>query len=632
MKDDVERSDPIAAKDINLVSAFVTKVEYDQDIFDNTVVRCGNIARDYSQRNTLMRKMQDIYLMKWREEGKVKTAIKGAKLTLHPGPRNEIQGYVRLLASTEPEFSIPKGLLQPDAVKSSELLERAARHTWKAAGGVRTDPVHLDILRSAAIFGEIQVALIDTQAYYEQMALPQMERSVAEIKRAERIMNTTPYLFEPINPLYGYPVWDQFGLREYFSEKEMTKGEVVAAYGKPAELYFGNGYNATDKVTLRDYWDLRWHIVFVSSDKVKGGGGGAPLMFYEHDLEEIPIICTLVEGSRLFSKTEEQRNPFLFTYYKSGLWNRANLMLTVMFSNAFYLGAHPQNIFKQGQPDQMFSIDTSTPGNTMVLPPGSDWRPVGDMGVIDQSLMDLFEITRQLEEESTMYKQALGQPLSGDAPFSMVALLSAQGRLPLALAKKKGEWGIGECIRLAFSLMKRNGRSFKYSDGLDEPIELTPDDIPENLRIEAMLDVAHPRDMKDDTATAVALADKGLASNEWIRENVLKIGQPQEMRYQIMAEMAFSTEYRIYVEDMIRQAKIREQMERQIADQAMNPQQTPVEGGGGAPAPQQEPPPQPGAIEAGMNPNVERAQPGAMEPAPPKGMPTQQVIAEEGAE
>ena len=637
MTDETERTDPIAAKDINLVSAMTTEVEYDEALFANVIVRCSNIATDYGKRNTLMKRMEDIFLMRWREEGAIKSKIKGTKITLHPGPRNEIQGYVRLLASTDPEFSIPKGLLQPEAVKSSELLERAAQHTWKAAGGIRTDPVHLDLLRSAAIFGEIQVTLTDTKAYYDMMAEPKMKRSAAEIKRAERIMNTTPYLFEPINPMYGYPVWDQFGLREYFSEKEMTKGEVVAIYGRPAELYFGDQYDATERVTLRDYWDLRWHIVYVSSDKVRGGGSGTPLMFYEHGLEEIPIVCTLVEGSRLFSKTEDQRNPCLYTYYKSGLWNRANLSLTVMFSNLFFLGAHPQFIFTQGQPDQMFDVNTDTPGNTMILPPGSTWRPVGDMGVIDKSMMDLYELTRQLEEESTMYKQALGQPLGGDAPFSMVALLSAQGRLPLALAKKKGEWAIAECVRLAFSLMKRQNRTFKYSDGLDDPIELTPEDIPENLRIECTLDVAHPRDMKDDTATAVALADKGLASAEWIRENVLRIGQPQEMRYQIMAEMAFSTEYRIYVEDMIRQAKIKEQMERQIAEQMSNPQQPPPpEGGGGGGQGQtqvQVPPPQPGgAIEATMDPSVQRAQPGALEPAPPKGLPTQQVIAEEGAE
>jgi hypothetical protein len=625
MADELVVQEPLLITDINLVEA-PNGVQYDENVFQSAVVRASAIATDYTQKMNLLKEMEDIWLMKWQEKGSVAAKMgKHSKMTIHPGPRNEISGYVRLLASTQPEFSIPKGLLQPNAVQSSEMIERAAKHIWQAAGNIRNDPVHLDLLRSAAIFGEVHIMLIDTKEHHRMMS--EANRSPAEVARAKRVMDLVPYLYDVVSPRFGYPMWDQFGLREYFSEREMTKAEVVARFGEKARIYFGDGYNPTDPVTLRDWWDLRWHIVWVLEGKAKGGGSGMPLLFAEHKLPELPIVCTMVEGSRLFPAPRDQSNPFLYTYNQSGLWKRANLALSVMYTNLFILGANPQSIFKQGAPGQKVEIKPEVPGGMMVLPPNSDWRPVGDMGVIDPSLVDMFRLAVELEEESTLYKQAMGAPLGKNAAYSMVALLSAQGRLPLSLAKQKGEWAIAECIRLGLSLMKHNSRDFEFADGLDQPITLKADQIPANLQIECKLEVAAPRDMREDTATAVALADKNLASNEWIQENVLRIGQPMEMRYQIMAENAYDTHYAMYVKDLIQQAKMKEEMQKQMyARMSQQMAGMPVDPSTSG-MPEEEGMPMqsrtrggrstsqiPRSIENTMRPEVQRAQPGAIEP------------------
>ena len=527
--------------------------DFDLTILEDVQKDTTQLVADHSGRDKVAKEMEDLYLLNWKEAAAVRRKIKGRKITLHPGPRNAIMGYVRLLAATDPNFTIPRNVLDMDQVEHADMLEKACLHIWKASGMIRTDPTHYDVLRSAAIYGEIQASLIDTADYLEKM---RQNGTPAEIARAERITDLTPFTFDVTNPRKGYPVWDTFGLTQYYSKRKKRNQNLITEYGQDAEDAFGTDLRPYDWSVEHSWWDFKYHIVWIE-------GQETPVVFHEHGLKEIPVVCTLVEGSRLFDDPSDQRNPFLYTYYKSGLWNRANLALTVMYSNIFQLGANPLFIFEQAQADQSFHIDASVPGGALVVPPGAKWYPVQSKGVIDPSIKTGYDISLGLEEESTLYKQSLGQPLGPTSAYAMVSLLSQSGRLPLVLSQKKAQWAIGELVRMALMKMKRSNRGFE-TESLGQSINITPDMIPDNLQVECALDIAQPQDSLQNANVAAILDEKGLASKVWIQENILGIGQTKEMNKDILSERSYMLHYEDYVKTLLREFTMREQMDEML--------------------------------------------------------------------
>jgi hypothetical protein len=106
--------------------------------------------------------------------------------------------------------------------------------------------------------------------------------------------------------------------------------------------------------------------------------------------------------------------------------------------------------------------------------------------------------------------------------------------------------------------------------GRSGAIELDVSEIPDDLLIEAKLDVALPQDMMQQSTIAAQL--KGLASDSWIRENLLNEGQSDEMTKQIWTEQAMQAMYQQEVQTMLQKAQMQAQMEAQQQMAAMQGQ------------------------------------------------------------
>ena len=82
------------------------------------------------------------------------------------------------------------------------------------------------------------------------------------------------------------------------------------------------------------YSDYEWDLVWFE-------GYQRPVIQAKKDFPLIPYVCHLVEGSYTAEKQEDKRKPFLYNYWKSGLWGKMNMTLTVLYTNIFTLGALP---------------------------------------------------------------------------------------------------------------------------------------------------------------------------------------------------------------------------------------------------------------------------------------------------
>lgn len=559
-----------------------TDGQFDSTAFEHTKTHCAELKQNHSKRNSIDKEMDKLYWMEWDEESTVKKQIKQVKLTKSPRARIVMQGAQRLLLASDPQFSVPKDINNPETIAVSDKLETFAKAMWFAAGRIKGDPIHYDIVRSGLLYSEIHIRVTSTRelAEYAKGSNPAMQA------RAEFVAQKTPYLFEVNNPQEGYPEFGPLGLQAFFRSVNTTSGYILDNWGKRGELALREAKSNRGEVdrytsvVLNDFYDFRDRVVWID-------GSDRPIYQEAHGLPFIPVVAQIVEGSLgLFQKPDQQREPFMYSLYKSGVINRQNLFLTVLYSLIYAVGANPMFVNYLLDPDNPPPVDYNTPGGSINLRVGERREPMAKQ-VIDPALMQGWEIANTLEQESTIYRQSLGEPLGIGAPYSMVALLSQSGRLPLTVPQRKSGWAISEAVDIALKWLVHGKRKKvkAYDQGMTGLIDYK--DIPKHFEIDVALEIQLPQDRLNaaNAANALAAGDDPMVSKSWVRENVLNVGQSDAMTKEIWREKAAELFWQKFFFDQM--AKIAQM--KQAAMTPTTPEQGTLPG-----QPGQGPLPQPG--------------------------------------
>jgi len=485
---------------------------------DQIKTKANDIKTGYSERDKAYEEYEKMYLVE--DDGLPDGDW--IKDTISPDARNQIQGAIRLMTATDPQFSVPFDEGETAAQEKSDKIEKFANAVWSAAGKIRGRPIHYDAVLSALLYGEVNMTARLTSDV-AKLSDP------ATKARLTAIESKTPLLFDVINPRMCYPVFDSLGLAAHVYSQEMSVADIISRWGDAAKALAGK--KLTDKLTYWEYWDYETHAVWLD--------GADWSMQTENTMGVIPVISVIAEGSNLFGESDQQsRQPFLYTLYKSNLWKRQNVLLTVLYSTVFAIGSNPMFLYKSNTPEKTLDIDWNNPGGVARIDRDEDLTSL-TRNVIDPSVMDALTIAQEKITESTIYKQTLGEPLGANAPYSMVSLLSQSGRLPLVPYQRMASFAIGEAMRVGLDMYRQYGAdsAIRSSDG-KTTVKLSPVDIPENVVIDCKLDIDMPQDKRTDAAIAAQLTsgENPLTSLEWARQNVLGIGQSTSMDKQIWAE------------------------------------------------------------------------------------------------
>lgn len=504
------------------------------------------VSQTYGMRNQINLEMEKLYWMRWDERTKVAGAIGDvAKITHSPRAANAVDGMIRLLCASDPIFSLPNEINAPFTKANGEAIEKFCAAMWQASGKISGKPTHYDVVRSAILFDEIHILIQSTTDLVK--AAKQQKGGKSRIARAEEIAQRTPFMYKVTHPSAGYPVWDEMGLCFFYSKRKVKHSDIITAYGKKGEEVIqrlGSKQSPYTEAELHDAYDLENRCVWID-------GSDEPLVFAPHGFPFIPVVATRVEGSDLFAKPEEQRHPALYNLYKSGIIERQNLFLTVLYTMVFAIGANPMFVEYLHNPNNPPEIDYSKPGYTARMRIGERREPMARQ-VVDPALLQSWQIAQELEMESTIYRQTLGEPLGANAPYSMVALLSQSGRLPLLMAQRMGGEAIGKAVELSLKIAKKEGIKGKVNSSGIYAI-LNPKDIPDFFEVQAKLDIAMPQDLLNNVNAAVmgTQGDNPLFDMDYAREKLLQIGQPQEMQKAIWDQKIESIFYQKYVSEQM---------------------------------------------------------------------------------
>ena len=534
-------------------------------------------------RDDTFKEMEKIFMMEWEDKPTGKGAL---KFTVSPDPRNAALGAIRLMIATDPTFSIPYNKSDPEARKGSERLEKLAAAMWYASGKTMQIPAHYDVVTSGVVFGEAHIMIIDTGKALKQAA----GASKGALKRLERAATRSPYQFRSINPMEGYPDFDDWGLSAFGRRREVYGSEILDTWGSSASKVLTEDNARYEKYIYRELWDPTIHAVWIE-------GKTKPIFIGNHDLPVMPIAAQIIDGSTIFSKEEYRRQPFLYTVWKSELWERQNLWMTVFYSLLFEIGNGPMWIY-EGPEETSPDFSNDDMGGYVHIPKGSSFKPAVN-SIFDPNMMQGKEVADQKIMESTMYRQALGEPVGGNASFAMTDLLHHAGRLPLVSQQRRGGWVIGQAMEIAFELMKDKKESSEILTKTEGIISMDPEEIPENLMVEGKLDIALPQDNQANAQIAIQLTngDNPMTSQAWARENMLQIGQSSEMTTEIWdektANLKFMQEYHKHVMQLQQEMQAMQQQQMGQAPGQQSPGQPPQGQPQQQPMPQGQPP-QPG--------------------------------------
>jgi len=466
-------------------------------------------------RTELFNEMEEMYFLEPADKGKLGRLGDNTKVTISPDPANQLDGAVRLMTATDPKFKVSQEI--PDR----DNIEDFADAMWRGSGRISGIPAHYDAILSALLYGETHMGVTSMRKMAE------FTKDKVNARMAQQAMMQTPYMFPVWSPRDCYARYGRLGLTGHLRKTSMSVRDLRYDWGEQVDSVLGHKNNR-DKVDYYEWWDTEYQAAWV-------GGCASPILCKPHDLAFLPIVHCLTEGSSaLFSDTSKQLRPFLYKVAKSGLWKRDNLLMTVFFTIIFGIGGNPMYKFRSPSGRQ-YDVDWSQPGGVINLGQGEEFDSL-IKNAIDPSIIQGKQMIDEKMADSTMYKQALGQPLGGSSPYSLVALLSQSGRLPLVSPQQRLGWMIARAMWVAFMWMKEEGKTKAKSGKYGKAIEFDPAAIGDDFDIDVELDIKLPQDQLGLANVANLLTQSGLVSQEWIRSEVLNIGNNEKMSESVLRE------------------------------------------------------------------------------------------------
>lgn len=558
--------------------------------FEQIKKRVQSTRDYYASRNALWKECEDVFFLDdpdAKKLGDVPTA--SIRTTLSTDGRDKVLGGARLLSASEPKYSVPFEENNDVAKEQASKVEKFCSVTAKANDKQKKTVLLSDVALSSMLYSQIDISITPT-------------RTLAEANKDEfvkEISDRLPLLFDVLNPKFGYPIRDRFGLAAYATVKDVLVVTLKEEFGADVDQFVGEK-NEFTTVTLIDYWDRLTHCVYID-------GQSDPIYLDENTWGFVPFVSVITEGSNLFTEPEKAIQPLLTGMIKSGFWKRKNSGLTALYTMIFSMVLMPQFLFKES-PDGD-DVDFDYDKQIVKIKANSDLRELNKK--IDPVLLTSLEMASKSIEESTYWSQATGQPLGANAPFSMVSLLQQAGRLFLVQHKRLGEMALGEMMAMGLRMLKKQGGGKMTAVDKGSKSELKPSDIPDVIEITATLETDQAAEKRMLTELAAMMKKERIASTRFVREMV-GIGQPDAMQEEIWAEDEADLAHQFDVEE--RKAQLMQKLQAQQQNQAMQMQ---AQGGQALPqqqpAPQSQPIPQAAAQGRPMTEPVQRAAPGVAE-------------------
>lgn len=222
--------------------------------------------------------------------------------------------------------------------------------------------------------------------------------------------------------------------------------------------------------------------------------------------EQVPFLPVVAVSG------PEPLRPLLYPVYKSGSWEGANIMKTIVMSKAIAMAAAPEHImYGPGAGD--IPIDYTTPGGRIVMPTRQfhEYQPAPQKGLDPSLLQGADRLEADMQRDTVAEVLVTAQPISGEQAFSSYNLQVQQALASIGNIKDDGERFFEQLYENMLLVSHFRGEDIEsYMDGNEKYVidseKIDPDSI--QLSVELKTDV--PIDRLARINAAAQLAGSGV--------------------------------------------------------------------------------------------------------------------------
>lgn len=335
-----------------------------------------------------------------------------------------------------------EGAMTPD--KLAEILEGVVRLAHRQNDSRREFSFQRDLLYSLFISGQAAVKVADLRL-----------TNLWKDDKRNSLYGKSPFVIKPLPPQNVYYEFDELGLAAVLQREVRTLREMRAKYKAKLDdsSFKGSG---DERVVYAEWWTrertCKWIERSIKIDtKITGGVDNELLLESprENSLGFIPYVVRTGRGTSLFEKN--QVLPSLYAGYKSKMFYRSNLFLTVISSLAFAM-ANPQWLHKNGTGEKPLVIDFSGP---QTYPLAQDESIERLEVALPGDLYQVFQLISGKVEESTVSKILMGQGNFGaHIAASAINLMVQGGKLTIFPIQQAAQETYAAIAQMIFDYVK----------------------------------------------------------------------------------------------------------------------------------------------------------------------------------
>lgn len=511
----------------------------------------------------------------------------GIRKVVSTDGQDAVMAGVRVLSSLEPGVKyMPLLDNYVNRAKANEI-ERILKWHLKSANGRRPSSVIRDVVRSALIYDEVDVQVVDVD--YQIKMLEDLKASTNRYKAIKRYGR---FMVNGFNPKHVHSRTSNYLPEAVLLCVVKKADEVMSEWGERAkrlkDVADGDG-----SVRYYDYCDYDRRVVWVDGCQDWDG----VIMNEPMNMPFLNGWVSLVGGTNLEEREDNKRQPVLYSMFTSGNWDTLNVLRTIQVYKVIAYGMSP-TILEQG-PVSESTTEVKYDGSDPVakVTPGNQASPMAPP-MLDRALEEMITAFQGQIYKSTVSQILQNADIPAGTAYSTLNLATQTALGSLKPAKELAESAIREVLTQFLLWTKYSGETL-YANGtgktdLGANLALEPENIdPDSIYIEVDLKPDVPTDRQQRANTA-AMAVQQLGYSKESALDDMGVDDPAlEMRKSYFEKLLDAkigliiAEQQAQLQMKVQEATMQMQMAMQQGQQEM--QAAAQQGqmpGGGMPAPQ----------------------------------------------
>src|SRR3990167_5284220 len=452
------------------------------------VEQANDLIEKYDQLRRDQQKLDDVARLAWRLPAGMPAWARPFRTTV---PFDAIKAGVRVLSALSEQVTLDPYAFEENVLGDLTAAKKKA-NSWETAlkwqmdkAAQRRDILRQDVTRSALMYDEVvgQIIHLPTQ-------IKTIKKLGGSPNRQQAALRYGDYAVLIRNPQSVYTRYSDYMLEAVLYVTAQTPQQIMDFWNNPVLGKLIEDDLAPDKWLLFDYVDFDRRVVFcypgenvdyVSSYRVlefedskgKTHSYDVPaveLLNEEWKLDFLPWAA-VVGGTGLVSEPEAARFPLLYGLIQSDQWNNANIIGSLVLSEAIAEAARSE-VAKMGVTPGAIEGDYGEVGGAWEVPAGHEIRDMEQRG-LDPALREAYDRSVSDMSRTTIPQVLVTAEMGPDEPFAGFNLRIQQAMASLLPYKNTAERWFEEAYRLMLYWVKEGGKPISAPGGA----EIAPEQI-----------------------------------------------------------------------------------------------------------------------------------------------------------